>query len=562
MEEGGSLLQDSPKVALAYQSKSKSNIKYWVLGAGMTVLILYLAKPLLSNEANLPGATKKPGEFDVVSWNMAAVNNNPFEYWISSKDKAYNKMMDDVAAFIENPGSKDVEVKEILTPARFTQLEQLMTQADMPESSIAATRVEYETNYQHRKIISEFMKDGDLGKKRLASMPDRFTNTINTDKGQAYRPTVINCYEGELGSLDQWWSSWTNFMFNDYITLVKSEGRSETTLPVKMLAPIKKSKYPAITLEEEAISIPLQTMAAAIFDGILVYMMGMVAPKDWQRLRSDMCSSLNKKKNTRSVEILTQSYNEADIIFLQEVATAFINTAKVSALGNQYEVLHPKVLAQRDQNSVILLRKGLFDLDSLREVTSEALGMLDQNIQVPVADGDLFSIMINDNSGKQHLLASFHGDTNGLATIPIVSAVHQYAQSAGHPRLIFGLDANTYEKGGVELGLQDMTEFVKDFSSKGILSVWGNNPNPQNYTTYNARTFLQPQLNKALKSSEKRSKGDINPKDFILFYKDQLTSTGTIKDNTGSRKYIEEMVFPTLQFPSDHGILSSKVSPL
>ncbi|CAM9912826.1 unnamed protein product, partial [Heterosigma akashiwo] len=60
----------------------------------------------------------------------------------------------------------------------------------------------------------------------------------------------------------------------------------------------------------------------------------------------------------------------------------------------------------------------------------------------------------------------------------------------------------------------------------------------------------------------KRSKGDINPKDFILFYKDQLTSTGTIKDNTGSRKYIEEMVFPTLQFPSDHGILSSKVSPL
>lgn len=39
------------------------------------------------------------------------------------------------------------------------------------------------------------MKDGKLGEKRLASMPDRITNTIRTTTGPVYRPTVINCYQ-------------------------------------------------------------------------------------------------------------------------------------------------------------------------------------------------------------------------------------------------------------------------------------------------------------------------------------------------------------------------------
>ena len=45
--------------------------------------------------------------------------------------------------------------------------------------------------------IQGFIKDGMIGKKRLASMPDRVSNTIITsDKKVVTRPTVINCYEG------------------------------------------------------------------------------------------------------------------------------------------------------------------------------------------------------------------------------------------------------------------------------------------------------------------------------------------------------------------------------
>lgn len=93
-----------------------------------------------------------------------------------------------------------------------------------------------------------------------------------------------------------------------------------------------------------------------------------------------------------------------------------------------------------------------------------------------------------------------------------------------------------------------------------MTSVWGQTPDPTDHTTYNARTYLQPQLNKAARKDELVKKGDVNPKDFILFFPGEFGSNGATKDNTGNKKFTEDMVFPTLQFPSDHGVLSSVLS--
>ena len=41
-----------------------------------------------------------------VTWNIAAINNNPFEYWITHEDADYNKLMVDVQDFISAPGEK------------------------------------------------------------------------------------------------------------------------------------------------------------------------------------------------------------------------------------------------------------------------------------------------------------------------------------------------------------------------------------------------------------------------------------------------------------------------
>jgi len=126
--------------------------------------------------------------------------------------------------------------------------------------------------------------------------------------------------------------------------------------------------------------------------------------------------------------------------------------------------------------------------------------------------------------------------------------------------MIFGLDANTYKEGDAKW--QDVTEFANDYVAKGMTSCWGDAPNPKNFTVFNARTYMQPQLNKAVKKEEKDIKGDKNPKDFILFYNKEIRCETVTKDNTGKQSYIEDMVFPTLEFPSDHAVVSSKLTLL
>lgn len=51
-----------------------------------------------------------------------------------------------------------------------------------------------------------------------------------------------------------------------------------TSVAASMLSKIKRSKYPALTEDEERLSIPLQTLAQAIFDGVLVHIVNAGAP--------------------------------------------------------------------------------------------------------------------------------------------------------------------------------------------------------------------------------------------------------------------------------------------
>lgn len=91
-------------------------------------------------------------------------------------------------------------------------------------------------------------------------------------------------------------------------------------------------------------------------------------------------------------------------------------------------------------------------------------------------------------------------------------------------------------------------------------SCYGQHPDPASYNMYTifcARTHLQPQLNKAASIHERDVKGDKNPKDFIIFYNSDFSVASVAKDNTGVGEFKDEMVFPTLSFPSDHAITST-----
>jgi len=197
---------------------------------------------------------------------------------------------------------------------------------------------------------------------------------------------------------------------------------------------------------------------------------------------------------------------------------------------------------KRAQNSIIVLRRSIFSEATEVEVAAEGW-----------EDGDLLMVTAKMKApgAPEVSLASFHGDTNGLLTIPMLKKVMNELPTS---RLIFGMDANTHELEAT--GKAYVLDFERTYKEFGLQASWGEKVNPKLYTTFNARTYLQPQLNKAAKSSELVKKGDQNPKDFVLVSKHFQVGPVT-RDNTGKGEYVEDMVFPTLDFPSDHAAITA-----
>jgi len=503
----------------------------------------------------IPPITAPAGGVSAVTWNIAAVNNNPFEYWVTHTDKAYASLMADIERFVETPGERDLRVREVFTEDLFVELKQLMAAEGW--SGLDEVERLWRSDLCERKIVSGVLKDKSLGSKRLCSMPDRFTNTIRTTgvgpMACAFRPTPINHSSVALGSVKEWWAQWKAFMFNLHVEVCGKDG-PQSVRPCSLLAPIRKAKYPAITEDEEAVSVPLQCVCLAIFDAVLVHMLGAVSPDGhWQSLKEAICEATFRKKNENIIRVL-QRYGAADVVCLQEVATSFLDQLKREF--PLFRVVAPEAMdVHRNQNSAVLLRTSTFPTAPV-ELTAEVLAALEGDVLVE--KGDLLAVRVKSASGTPFLIASFHGDTNGQVTKPVLRAVSKVlaGQNCVGCRLIFGLDANTYLKGDASmLGVQD---FLEECQALGLRSCCPDGIDMAKFlTTCSARTYLQPQLNKAVRSAERLEKGDVNPKDHIVFARNDFELISSFRDNTGEGKYIEGESFPTLHFPSDHGMVAA-----
>ena len=98
-----------PKIASARQcpSSETSSLRFYVvlLVAGLLVLMLGLVPPA-SLFSSAPAGARG---LKIATWNIAAVNNNPFEYWITHSDPAYQNLMVDVQSLIDKPGTSTVD---------------------------------------------------------------------------------------------------------------------------------------------------------------------------------------------------------------------------------------------------------------------------------------------------------------------------------------------------------------------------------------------------------------------------------------------------------------------
>jgi len=517
-----------------------------------------------------------------LTWNVSAVNNNPFEYWLAYEDPKYESLMMGVECFLEDPGEDDIEVAEVFTETMFQELLRSMVEESMESlDEVEAMWRGGDMGLCKRRIVSEVIKDRLLGAKRLISMPDRMTNTINvvTRKESNYcppaacRPSVMNNFEGDLSTVDVWWEQWKKFMFQDKLT-IKSGNGVAIVRPVEMLEPIKRSKYPAITEEEERISIPLQILCQAVFDCIIVHLMNKLSPDtEWQVVKSTICDRLFRNKHRRTVQILAERYQNVEVICLQEVAAVFADHFRTSPLAASHVIVTPlKLDSSRDQNSVLLLSKETFLPDSVEDVSSSIAKVMEKGSSL--AEGDLLAVQVRRvKDDKPWLIVCFHGDTSGLMTLPLLNAVHQSVKEhfPDHTVLI-GLDANVYET--EREGVQGFDSCMQQLNELGLVTCWGNSPEAKACrTTCSARTSLQPQLNKAVRFSERVSKSGRDPKDFVVFYQTQLRvvtdaemgagrQSNPMKDNTGWLEYRENTNFPTLDFPSDHGLVAMALAPV
>ena len=175
----------------------------------------------------------------------------------------------------------------------------------------------------------------------------------------------------------------------------------------------------------------------------------------------------------------------------------------------------------------------------------------------------------NDKHGTPFLAVSYHGDTAGLVTPPVVKMVSE-AQKASHPdaTLLFGMDANAYShKHPKKLFIDD---FVSGSAALGLHTCWGDDAAAMPTSVMNARTFCQTQLNKAIRRADfvpENKAIDCNPKDHFLYDPLQVQCSEAKIDNTGTGSVSVDVhdptvIMPGMTFPSDHAIVTCTVETL
>jgi hypothetical protein len=325
-------------------------------------------------------------EISTATWNVAGINNNPFEYWVTYPDPVYNQFMQAVEQLVGD-ADEDLTVNSIFTESMFLELLDEMRLQDIP--NLDNVQELWTSDFSRRQAIQGFLKDKTIGDKRLASMPDRITNTINCTDGRTLRrPTVINSYcDSRLPSIHVWWGKWRQFLFRTHVQVFsQNSAKIQEQLVCSLIRPILRNKYPAITAYEQAMSVSLQILCLAILDAIFMHIVHRVAPETWEDIRSTLSNALIFGKDDRVCSIIADSYADTPVFFLQEATAALVRKlVQHTELSDRYALLMPADFdGKRDQNSVILLDRRQFDTAGCIDVTQQVLPLC-RHAQRPAA---------------------------------------------------------------------------------------------------------------------------------------------------------------------------------
>ena len=304
-------------------------------------------------------------EIKVASWNIAAPNNNPFEFWNVNESKEYCELMSSIENCFDDPAKVDMDLGCVFSQRMYDDLRAQLA-CHLDDEELAVLDRMWTAEFKSKRLVSQFLKDESLGEKRLISMPERITSSVEgVDGVEHFRPSPITGFEDEMGDIPTWWPLWLEYMFSRPVLL-----RGER-LPCafSLLEPIPRAKYPDLTAEEAAASRPLQALYLALFDAALTWLLSAVAPSIWQPLRRALHRALHADKPAACVAVLRSRHAAADVIFVQEASEAFATRA---AADLDHHVLRPPGAdGRRRQMSLVLLRRGAFHLRGARDVTAD-----------------------------------------------------------------------------------------------------------------------------------------------------------------------------------------------
>ena len=466
----------------------------------------------------------------VVTWNIAAPNNNPFEYWAMKPSSGLDEVVAGFQQCMDHPESYDIKISDIFTPSMYQELRDEMIQCEIP----GCEQMDYPWMKEmlDLKMISGFLKDKSFGEKRLISMPDRFTSVVCTEKSKTqFRPSPISGFQGEMGTVDIWWPLWKSFMFR---TPVLAEGKQYASV-ASLLEPIPRAKYPSLSAQEEKASLPLQALCLALFDATLTHLLTRLAPDTWQPVRQALCRAQFQDKAAAGAAILRACYADADVIFVQEAGSDFTAVA-LAALPNHCALIPAGAVGRRPQLSLILVRRSAFACPGAVDLAPSVAARLPPHAVQP---GDLCAFALRGRGERPPcVLASFHGDSDGRSTAPVLAALCAVAaeQFPGHALLV-GLDANcpaTPAPSPAPGILPPPPCMAAVLAGLGLASCWDGHGDPAGlWTAFRARTPLQPQLHKAVGPTEARGRRNLRLRDWIVFRGAGLALHSVARDNTG-----------------------------
>lgn len=472
---------------------------------------------------NFSSMTSTP--ISVLTWNVSSINQNPFEYYVEYGNDSFNNLMKGVDRITGDnvPQEVDVPLSEIFPKTLVDNICQLIRGQGW--SGEANVRKLY-NSVGNTPVITGILKDKTLGDKRLMSWPDRFTNTVNTDGTMFYRSSPINA-SLVPHTIEGWWGQWCPHM----------------GLHMDRLKPLKKSRYPALTDEEETHSMAYQLFWLAVFDRIQIHIMDNASTK-WRSIKKVLVETFIKNKDVNVAKLLKNVHGDTDIFCLQEVSANTNWVLKQAFSDTHTSVAAPKATWTRGQTSIVMYNKTRFTFE--KDVTADVLKLC---TDTSVSQDDFVAVQLHDTCNAHSItVASFHGVSTGASTMNIVNALGKYRAD---DFVVFGLDTNmSFQKGKKATPVSLLYEGDHGFTSCFPLEKLVP-------TTFSARTAAQPQLQKAVKYSERFTKASREPKDHIL------TKNGLVKqttlDNTGTGQHSETAITPGINFPSDHTIVKSVV---